>query len=88
MLLILLSDINPYTLKIGDLSGDLAVLPLSRYHYYTEHILEHIMPYQHLQWLSAQHLHNFLTQTFGLWFLVKPNEYKTHDFKHRCFKYA
>ena len=34
MLLILLSEIGSYTLKIGDLSGDLAVLPLSRYHCY------------------------------------------------------
>ena len=32
--LLILSEIDPYTLKIGDLSGDLAVLPLSRYHYY------------------------------------------------------
>ena len=35
MLLILLSEIDPYTLKIGDLSGDLAVFLLSRYHYYS-----------------------------------------------------
>ena len=32
---ILLSEIDPYTLKVGDLSGDLSVLPLSRYHYYS-----------------------------------------------------
>ena len=35
MLLILLSEIDPYTLKIGDLSEDLAVILLSRYHYYS-----------------------------------------------------
>ena len=34
MLLILLSEIDPYTLKVGDLSRDLGVLSLSRYHYY------------------------------------------------------
>ena len=52
MFLILLSEIDPYTLKIGDLSGDLAVLPLFKVPL-LQHILEHIMPYEHLQWLSC-----------------------------------
>ena len=57
VLLILLSEIDPYTLKIGDLSGDLAVLLLYRYHYYSI-ILYHIMLYQHFQWLSLLHLYS------------------------------
>ena len=58
VLRILLSEIDPYTLKVGDLSGDLAVLPLPRYHYILQHILEHIMPFQHLQSLSLLHLYS------------------------------
>ena len=54
---VLLSEIDPYTLKIGDLSGDLAVLLLYRYHYYSI-ILYHIMLYQHFQWLSLLHLYS------------------------------
>ena len=56
VLRILLSEIDPYTLKVGDLSGDLAVLPLPRYHYYS--IYSSIMPYQHLQSLSLLHLYS------------------------------
>ena len=50
---ILLNEIDAYTLKVGDLSGDLAILPLSRYHCYSSDILYHIMPYQYLQWFTS-----------------------------------
>ena len=45
-------------LKVDDFSGDLAILPLSRYHYYSSDILYHIMRYQHSQWLSLLHLYS------------------------------
>ena len=63
VLLILLSEIDPCMLELGDLSRDLAVLPgpLPRYHSripLLRHILEHIMPYQHLQSFSLLHLYS------------------------------
>ena len=35
VIFIVLSDIDPYTLTVVDLSGDLALLPLPKYLYYS-----------------------------------------------------
>ena len=56
----LLSEIDPYTLKVGDLSGDLAVLPLPGYHYHliiTAYTRAY-NAYQHLQSFSLLHLYS------------------------------
>ena len=50
VLLVSLSRIDPYTLKVGDLSRDLAILPLLNYP-----LLLHTKPYQHLS-LPLLHL--------------------------------
>ena len=52
---ILFSGIDPYALKVGDLSGDLAVLPLPRYHIYT----------RAYNAISDQHLQSFSLYSHG-----------------------